>query len=310
MNIDLKNNLIMALVGAILASGGFIAKDYFETEGEKDKFAFELHKMLYDKGATAIKNVNKAYSALYGLYSEDFGLTPTELSEAHSSFGEALERYSDYIDELERYGTTGQVGVAKNHSKWLWRVYAEFDLHFKIAKQVEKRAKSLFLIDDAESEYFKFVNDALESDIERLVRNENRIFYSIGWHKKPVINGLEQYLNYQFREALGIPATTDMATSINSIPKLSEKSNDFEFKEKKLPFMFAAGRAFQAPTLEFEGDTSFFEEKNEILSYNVKMKFIVSAIEGDKQLQEELSKRKSEAVEAEKELTNSSKGRS
>jgi len=51
VNIDLKNNLIMALVGAILASGGFLAKDYFETEGEKEKFAFQLHKKLYDEGA-------------------------------------------------------------------------------------------------------------------------------------------------------------------------------------------------------------------------------------------------------------------
>ena len=310
MNIDLRNNLIMALVGAILASGGFLAKDYFEAEGKKEKFAFELHKKLYDEGATAIKNVNKAYSAIYGLYGENFGLTPTELSEAHIAFSEALDKYSDYIDELERYGSTGQVEVAKNHRQWLWGVYAEFDLHFKTAQQVETRAKDLLLIDDVESEHFKFVNEALESDIERLVRNENRIFYSIGWHKKPVINGLEQYLNYQFREALGIPVTTDMAKSINSLPELSEKSNNFEFKEKKLPFMFAEGRSFQAPTLEFEGETSFFEEKNEVLAHNVKMKFITSAIDSDKQLQKELSKRNLEAEEAEKEITSSLKGRS
>lgn len=99
-------------------------------------------------------------------------------------------------------------------------------------------------------------------------------------------------MNYQFREALGIPATTDMANSINSLPELSEKSNNFEFKEKRLPFMFAEGRSFQAPTLEFEGETSFFEEKNDVLADNVKMKFIASAIEGDKQLREELSQRK------------------
>lgn len=297
----------MALVGAIIASGGILVKDYFETESEKEKFAFELHKKLYDEGATVIKNVNKAYSALYGLYGKSFGLTPIEISDAHSDFSEALDKYSGYIDELERYGTTGQVEVAKNHREWLWGVYAEFDLHFKIAKQVEARAKDLLLIDGVESEHFKFVNEALESDIERLVRNENRIFYSIGWHKKPVINGLEQYLNYQFREALGIPATTAMAKSINSLSELSEKSNSFEFKEKKLPFMFAEGRSFQAPTLEFEGETTFFKEKNDVLAHNVKMKFIASAIEGDKQLREELSKRKLEAEEVENELTSKSR---
>lgn len=298
----------MALVGIILASGGFLVKDYFEAEGEKEKFAFELHKTLYDAGAAAIKNVNKSYSALYSLYGKSFGLTSIEISETHNAFSEAIEKYSDHIDELERYGTTGQVEVAKNHREWLWGVYTEFDLHFKIAKQAESRAKNLLLIDDVESEYFKFVDEALESDIERLVRNENRIFYSIGWYKKPVINGLEQYLNYQFREALGIPATADMAESINSLPEPSEKSNNFEFKEKKLPFMFAEGRSFQAPTLEFEGETEFFEEKNDALAHNVKIKFIASVIENDKQLQKELSKRKLEAEEAEKELTKQSTG--
>ncbi len=41
---------------------------------------------------------------------------------------------------------------------------------------------------------FKFVNEALGSELEELVQNENRIYFEAGWYKKPVINGLEQYL--------------------------------------------------------------------------------------------------------------------
>lgn len=310
MNTDLRNNLTMALVGVVLASGGFLAKDYFESEGKKEMFVFELHKKLYDEGAAPIKDVNKKYSDLYGLYGKSFGLTPLELSEKHDDFIKALEKYSDYIDELERYGTTGQVEAAKNHRDWFWGIYTELDMQFKIAKQVENRAKELLLVEDSKSEYFNFVSETLKTDIERLVRNENRMFYSIGWYKKPVVNGIEQYLNYQFREALGISATNDMAKTINSLPELIEKSNKFDFKEKKFPFVFAEGRAFQTPTLEFEGDTSFFEEKNEILADSVKMKFIASALAGDKYLQQELTKRKLETEESEKELRESSKERS
>ncbi|HDU8579768.1 MULTISPECIES: hypothetical protein [unclassified Vibrio] len=295
MNSDLKNNLIMALVGAILASAGFVAKGYFEAESEKEKFAFNLHKKLYDEGAASMAALNNAYSELYALYGEGYGLTPSELSEKHENLRNSLKDHSDYIGELERYGTTGQIEIAKNHFDWFWGVYSELDLQYKTANQVEKRAKELLLIEDVASEHFDFVDKALESEIERLVRNENRIFYSIGWYKKPVINGIEQYLNLQFREALGLPATKDMAEKINSLPELRQKSNNFEYKEKRLPFMFAEGRSFQAPTLEFQGDTDFFETKNDVLAANVKMKFIASAIENDKWLQEELKRRKTTA---------------
>lgn len=280
----------MALVGATLASGGFIAKDYIEAKSEKEQFVFDLHKKLYDEGATAIKNVNKTYLVLYSLYAKGFGLTPIEVSEAYNSFHEALERYSDYIDELERYGTTGQVTATKKHREWLLRVYAEFDLQLGIAKQVEARAKDLLSIDDIGSEYFKFINQAFDADVERLVRNENRIFYAIGFYKKPVIDGLEQYFNYQFRDALGIPATVDMVKAINSLRGLSEKSNKFKFKEKNFPFVFAEGRSFQDPALEFEGEKSFFEEKNKLLAHGIKMKFITSAIESDKLFQAKVSR--------------------
>lgn len=299
MNSELKNNLIMALVGAILASAGFLVKGHFEAEGKKEKFVFELHKKLYDDGAASIKDLNRAYSELYALYSEGYGLTPSELSEKQATFRESLKKYSEYIDELERYGTTGQVEVAKSHIEWFWGIYSELELQYKTANRVQKRAKELLLIKDIESEYFDFVNKALESEVENLVRSENRLFYSVGWYKKPVVNGIEQYLNFQFREALGLPATRDMAKTINSLPELSDKSKSFEFKEKKLPFMFAEGRSFQAPTLEFQGEDDFFKEKNDVLAANVKMKFIASAIDSDKWLQEELKKRKIEADSAE-----------
>lgn len=292
LNKELKNSLIMTLVGALLASSGFLVKDYFESEEKQEQFVFELHKKLYDNSAIKIDAINKAYAALYEAFSKDFGLTSYELTENINAFQKAIEEYSGFIDELERYGTTGQVKVAKNYREWLYGVYAEIDLQLKSAQLVERRAKELLLIKDVESEHFKFVNEALEHEIQRLVRNENRIFYAIGWYKKPVIDGLGQYLNYQFRESIGISPTADMVEVINALPELTKKSNAFEFKEKKLPFMFAENRAMQAPTLEFEGDTSIFKQKNEFLANAVKLKFISAVIDHDQQLREMLKKRK------------------
>ena len=112
------------------------------------------------------------------------------------------------------------------------------------------------------------------------------------WYKKPVISGLEQYFNYQFRSALGLDATTDMAKAIKELPELVKRKKESEYKEKQLPFMFAESRVFQAPTLEFSGKDDFFKQKNDALKAQAKMKFISLVIENDKQLQETLKKRK------------------
>lgn len=281
----------MAFVGAFLASGSFLANDYFESENKKEKFAFELHQRLYDEGAKVLNSVNRAYSELYSMYAEDFALTPYQLSEKYFSFRKSLELYADYIDELQRYGSTEQLQVVSNHREWLWGIYAELDMQFRLSEQVAESTKELLLVEDANSELFKALNKTLDSQIINLVRNENRIFYTIGDYKKPVVDSLEQYINYQFRSSLGIPATKDMADKINALPELAERSNDFKFKEKKLPFVFAKGRVFQSPELEFGGDISSLEMNNEILAYNSKMKFISSVLDSDESLRNLLEER-------------------
>ncbi len=52
-------------------------------------------------------------------------------------------------------------------------------------------------------------------------------------------------LNYQFRSAIGLDATLDMAKAVNDLPELSKRKPESKYKEKKLPFMFAEGRVFQ-----------------------------------------------------------------
>ena len=304
LNKELQNNLIMTFIGIVLASTGFLGQDYFDSKNKQEHFVFELHKSLYDHSATKVDAINKALSDLYEIFSKSFALTSYELAESHKAFQEAIEGYSDFIGELERYGTTSQVKVAKNYREWLYGVYAEIDLQLRLARGVERRAKELLRIETVESDYLEFVSEALESEIERLVRNENRIFYSIWWYKKPVIDGIGQYLNYQFREAIGIPPTVDMIEEINALPEITGKSNDFEFEEKKLPFMFAENRAMQTPTLEFEGDTSFFEDKNEFLANAIKLKFISVAIDNDQQLQDTLKELGQEVQSDTYELTN------
>jgi len=292
MNKELQNNIIIAIVTSSLTAVGFIGKGWYDEKNRKNQFVAELHKQLYDKGATELDRLNTAYSELQSVFGKGYALTTYELDPAYTKFQEAVESYQRYIKELERFGSSGQVQVAKNLSEWILSLYAEFNLQYKLAEQVQKRVRELLLVENPRSDLFKFVNEALESDLERLVQNENRVYYEVSWYKKPVIIGLEQYFNYQFRSALGLDATVDMAKAINELPELIKRKPESEYSSKKLPFMFAENRALQAPTLVFSGKDDFFRQKNDALKIQAKMKFISLVIENDKQLQDILKKRK------------------
>ncbi len=293
MNRELRDKIIIAVVSAALTAVGFLAKEYFDERSRQKQYIGELHKQFYDKEARELEKLNSAYSELQLLLESGSALTTYELDPSYIKLQESIESYQKYTRELERYGSSEQVQVAKNLYEWWVGLYAEFNLQHKTAEQVQRRVGDLLLIKNPKSDTFKFVNEALDTDLERLVQNENRIYYEVGWYKKPVINGLEQDLNYQFRSELGLDATIDMAKAVNDLPELAKRKPESEYKEKKLPFMFAEGRAFQAPTLEFKGDVSFFVQKNEALKDQAKMKFISLVIKNDKVLQDILKKRKS-----------------
>lgn len=293
---EIRNNVITALVTAALTATGFLGKEYVDEKNRQKQYIGELHKQLYDKGAVELERINSAYSELQSLLGKDYALTTYELDASYTKLQEAIESYRKYIRELERFGNSGQVQVAKNLEEWVIGLYAEFNLQYKTAEQVQRRVRELLQIENTKSDFFKATNTALDSDLERLIQSENRVYYEAGWFKKPVIKGLEQYLNYQFRSAIGLEATADIAKAVNELPELSKRKPESEYKESNIPFVFAEGRAFEAPTLEFKGEIGHLKQKNEILKERVKVKFIALVIQHDKDIQELLKKRKSPVI--------------
>jgi putative transposon-encoded protein len=290
---ELREKIFTAIVSVALTSAAFLVRDYIEEKNRQKQYIGELYKQLYDKGAIEVEKINSAYSKIQSLLGKDYALTTYELDAGHTTLREAIESYQKYIRELERFGNSGQIQVAKNLNEWIIELYAEFDLQYKLAEQVQRRIRESLIIENTKSDFFKITNAALDSDIERLIQNENRVYYEAGWFKKPVINGLEQYLNHQFRSAIGLDVTLDMTKALNNLPELSKRKPETEYKESRIPFVFAEGRAFQAPTLEFKGEIDHLKQKDEILKEQVKVKFFSQVIQHDKDIQELLKKRHS-----------------
>lgn len=120
-----------------------------------------------------------------------------------------------------------------------------------------------------------------------MVRSENALYYGERHYKRIVIVKLEQYLNYQFQHDLGLEATFDMKESIESLPEAIEKSRNYVFKEKALPFAFASGRQMFADTLTLSEAGDVMELKDQQLRPIIKMKFISSVIDNNENLRKE-----------------------
>ncbi len=289
---DLRDKIILAIIGAIFGVISFFGTSYFNEKYRQKQYVGELYKQLYDKGAIELEKINTASSEIQSLFGKDYALTTYEFDPSYTKFQESVESYWKYIRELERYGNSRQVQAAKDLGEWVNSLYADYGIHYKNIEGVQKRVHELLLIQDSKSDIFKVVNNALNNDIEMLVQNENYIYYEIGRYKVPIINGLEQNFNYQFRSAIGLSVTKDIAEAINNLPELLKRKSDSEYKEKKFHFIFAEQRAIFAPTCKISGGVSL-TEKNEVLKEQVKLKFIYMVTKNDKDLQIILKKRKS-----------------
>lgn len=302
MNKELKNGIILAIVSALFGVAGFYGSQYYQSETKKTEYRLKLTEKLYEKNYGATEDLKKSVDDFILLFGNSFALTSYEIKPKLESFEKALDVYEKHLSELKRLGSSSQIEVAKSYLDWVYSIRFAFNLQYKMATSVEDRVAELLLNQDKGEELVKFIDDALNVEIERLVRAENSLYYGEGHYKRTVLINFEQYLNYQFRYELGLDATLDMKESIESLPAAIDRSNGFVFKEKSLPFAFASGRQIFTETLTLSEAGDLMELKDEQLRPITKLKFISAVLEHNAPLREELETRasKESVVESDK----------
>lgn len=290
MNLELKNGIILAVIASVFGVVGFFGAQHFQAETKKADYKLKLTEKLYEKNYKSTRELIDSTSNFTKVFGGGFGLTSKEIEKPLEKFNTSLKSYSDHVLELKRLGTSEQIEVAKNILDWAYSIRMNFQLQHDSAANVENRAYELLNINkESNEELFDFVDEALDSEIERLIRSENRIYYSEGMYKLSVIRSLEQYLNYYFRSELGLEATKDMSDSINELPEKIKASNAFEFTEKLYPFSFAAQRQVFSPELSLKNMGELMSDKDKYLKQKIKLKFLATVINGNKELEKKLS---------------------
>lgn len=294
MNSDLKNGLILGLVAAISASGGFFVKEFLEHKREQESFVFDTHKNLYDEGASSMEDVNKAYLDLYKLYDENYGLTPLELTEKHYALEESIDNYTIYVNKLERYGTVDQIKLGQEYEYWLKLSFRILDAHYNFSKTVEDYSKDLLLVDFG-TEEFEAYNDAIDLTLKGFMDSENSIYYFMKYDMKPFLDDTENRFNDPFRSSLNIEINNGLSKV--PYPKYNEAIDSKEgltYEDKLFPFLYAENRSLEKPIHTPEDDESSYSKNlNKELAEKIKIKFINSAFERDEDLRVAIA-RKSE----------------
>ena len=95
--------------------------------------------------------LDRHYTELMPLFSKDYALTSFEMESGYKKLQEALLSYGDYVNELQRYGNSGQVQTAQDIQQWMRDLYADFHMQYGTAQQVQKTVRELLLNGDPDN---------------------------------------------------------------------------------------------------------------------------------------------------------------
>lgn len=265
--------ILPVLVTAIFTALGFILKFYyFDPRQAERSYSNQEMQSLYEKGSGEFKKIHEAYVDIHNLMDSEYALTTYKLTPEFQKLREARKSYMYFIAELERKGSSHQITIAKKVGEWLNKSYLKFDLQYRMAEKLQKDAASFLPIDN--EEVFRNFN----IEFERLIQNENRIYYEIQ-ADNAVIRTLEQSLNYEFRRSLGLEITNEMIKELDNATAKANQQSNVQYENTKYPFVFAKTRAFNAETLKIEDGIGFVADQNKFLQLEASGKFFQQIVD-------------------------------
>ena len=166
-------------------------------------------------------------------------------------------------------------------------------MQYSVSEMYQRKISNLlYSSSDFDDEELKKQLKLLDVELDRLIQSENRMYYEVSLYEYPMVKGLEQYLNYQFRDAIGLGITQNIEESINNLSKMKSSKKENEYVESDLPFGLARSRRYSSPTIKFEGDLSNLKIIEELIKEEIRGKFIIQVIENDENLKKLLETRK------------------
>lgn len=275
---DVVGGIILIFVGAIW---WIIQTQYFNKNIENEKYIVSKHKKLYEEGSNHFKNIHNSYQDIANLLRNNYGATPNEYKQTFEKFNKSINQFEIYQEKIERYSYDKFINSTENISTitqgdlqliWLYQKSSE-SLRDNIAKILYKENPNK--VPKASNELIQKILKASETDLTEFINYENKLYFKLINFSLPLINGLENDFNKNFRDILNLGTTKKLEQKLSEIPKLILNWKNYTYEDKNYPFSVASFRTYAAPELKMEGD--LFQYKDDNIKAYILLKFIMSA---------------------------------
>jgi hypothetical protein len=280
MNKKLRNSILLVLISAALTSLGWYAKMMFAEGQRQEQVEYAQNKRLYDDHHSSFSDVENRLRILLSKYGKNYALTTYETQDALNLFLDAKDAYVAFAGELDRYGNDEQIYAVSLVQQTIYGICSELGMLQKNAQRVQKEFIATFQAESNSTESSWHVR-IIESEMDLLIRNENRAYYTLKEYYWPLLNDLEQYVNYAFRRSLNIRQTKSILEAIDRLQ--GRNGTTFEYQVKDTPYLVAKNRAMTSPYMIF--NASLGNRIDAAAKSNVLSKFAYQVLDKNKYLQ-------------------------
>jgi hypothetical protein len=238
--------------------------------------------------------IHNSYQEIANLLRINYGATPDEYQQTFKKFEIAKNKFERYQEKIERYSYDKFIISTENISTiirgdsqliWLYQKSSE-SLRNNIAKILYNANQNK--MPEANEKLIQEILKSSELELTKFINYENELYFKLINFSLPLINGLENNFNMNFRNILNLGTTNKLEKKLSEIPKLISSWENYTYRNKNYPFAIASFRTYAAPELQMESELFKFKDDN-IKIYTL-LKFIMSASKDTYKLDSNITK--------------------
>ncbi|GLH74905.1 hypothetical protein GETHLI_34070 [Geothrix limicola] len=283
-----KITLWVGGIGAILTFIP-ICINLYQLGASHREFVRQNDKLLYDRGAEALKSIHQAYGELLSILANpDFGVPTSIYDPAYQKIGEATFKLGEFNQDLARLTDQRKVQAGEEVYSWAQVMLVKASLHRQRIESVEKATTELVSCQKREGAFYSRLQRELNDNIEELIRSENELYFSLRDFDLEALGAVEQGVNISFKEALSLAPVPSMYEQYARRQVLMTKAKAYRFKASEASFVIARVRAYTDPEYLSHDQSTLSRDTAFYRKLQVMNKFIVDALKKNPKLNQSL----------------------
>ena len=249
---EMKKDIILLLVGALIASLGWFAKEFYFTP-KKELIAYKLKtdRELFDEGSKILKQSIKAYQTILEVYGESQGLSLGDVNPSFKEFYDSYDKLNDYLEEVRRLGTEDQYRVVESLQSVMLDQFRYIWMH---EKTLEGLQSSFGFVAPTGKIEDKALFDLWLDKTDDVIEGESYLYFRARDISLPILDNFRSSFEAVFRRDLGLGRPPNFENRQTRLKELISEAENFEAPSPTHPYTQGKARAMMGRDLKIESD--------------------------------------------------------